>query len=350
MRSYKIVEFGQTLQEFLEDTPVPQGTEVLVRVTGCGVCHSDIHLWQGYFDLCDVKKVDVSKRGLDLPFTLGHESVGEVAALGPEAEGVALGDKRIVFPWIGCGACATCASGRENICDQPRFIGTRRAGGYADHVLVPHARYLLDYSGIDEKLAALYACSGVTAYSAIKKITPLAPEDSVLMIGAGGVGLMGIRLGTAMTEAKIIVADIDESKRDLARQNGADDLVDPAADGAVERIIESTGGGVLAAIDFVGAPSSAQFGFDCMRRGGKLIIVGLYGGALSVSLPLLPFRMATIAGSYVGTLGEMAELLDLVRSGAVAPVPVTTRPLSQASEALADLVAGRVMGRTVLSP
>ncbi len=350
MRSYQIVEFGKPLAEAVHDAPEPEGSEVLVRVTGCGVCHSDVHLWQGYFDLGGGQRFNVGERGLKLPFTLGHEVVGEVAVLGPDAEGVAVGDKRVVFPWIGCGDCGVCRAGRENLCLQPRFVGTRRHGGYADHVLVPHPRYLLNYDGIDEDLAALYACSGITAFGAVNKALPLAKGDTLLTIGAGGVGLMGLRLAQAMTDANIVTADIDEAKRTLARANGAAETIDATEADAAQQVIELSGGGVAAAIDFVGAPSSAQLGFDALRRGGRLVIVGLYGGTLPLSLPMMPFRAASIIGSYVGTLDEMRELLALVRSGKVAPIPVHRRPLAEANAALQDLMAGKVEGRTVLRP
>jgi D-arabinose 1-dehydrogenase-like Zn-dependent alcohol dehydrogenase len=350
MRSYQIIEFGAPLQETTRDDPEPQGTEVLVRVSACGVCHSDVHLRQGYFDLGEGERFNVSDRGLAPPFTLGHEIAGEVAALGPEAVGVEVGEPRLVFPWIGCGECETCAAGDENLCLAPRTLGTRRDGGYSDHVMVPHPRYLLDYAGIDEDLACISACSGITAYSALSKVLPLGGRDRLLLIGAGGVGLMGLRIAAARTEAELIVADIDPVKRAAAREAGAAQVIDPAADGALEALIEASGGGVAAAIDFVGAPASAGFGLGSLRRGGKLVIVGLYGGKLSLVLPLVPLRPITIMGSYVGTLREMNELLDLIRAGHVTPIPITERPLSEANAALEDLQAGKVVGRTVLRP
>lgn len=350
MRSYQIIEFGAPLQERTRETPAPAGPEVLVRITGCGVCHSDIHLWEGGFDLGGGMRIDVTERGLVPPFTLGHEIVGEVAALGPEATGVAVGDKRLVFPWIGCGVCAMCRSGAENLCPSPRFLGTRRDGGYSDHVLVPEARYLLDYEGFAEESACILTCSGVTAYSALNKVLPLGPEDCLLIIGAGGVGLMGVRLAAAMTEAEVVVAEIDESKRAAALEAGARRAIDAAAEGVAAGLVEATAGGVAAAIDFVGAPDSARLGFDSLRRGGTLVFVGLYGGILPLSLPLMPFRALTMVGSYVGTLAEMSALLTLMRRRKIAPIPVATRPLDEATSALEDLRAGRVVGRTVLRP
>lgn len=350
MRSFKIIEFGEPLSEVEEPTPEPQGAEVLLKVSACGVCHSDIHLWDGYFDIGGGQRIEVRDRGIVPPHTLGHEIVGVVAALGPEAEGVAVGERRMAFPWIGCGECAVCARGAENICDSPRFLGTRRAGGYADYVLVPHARYLLDAGGIPDELAGPYTCSGVTAFSALNKILPLADGEKLLLIGAGGVGLMGLSLARAMTGAEIIVADIDEAKLAAAREAGAAHVVNAAGDGVAEAVLEITGGGAAAAIDFVGSPQSVGLGIGAIRRGGALVIVGLYGGSIELALPMFPFRDMTVRGSYVGTLPEMQDLLELVRGGTVAPVPVARRPLDQASATLADLKAGRIVGRVVLTP
>ncbi len=167
MRSYQITEFGKPLEARDYPTPAPRGTEVLMRVSACGVCHSDLHIWQGYFDLGDGKRITFADRGVEPPFTLGHEIVGEVAAVGPEAAGVAVGDRRVVYPWIGCGDCLPCRRDENLLCETPHTIGTRRDGGYSDHVIVPHPRYLVDYAGVAEDLACTYACSGLTAYSAL---------------------------------------------------------------------------------------------------------------------------------------------------------------------------------------
>ncbi len=350
MRSYMVTEFGEPLSEVEAPTPEPKGAEVLLKVSACGVCHSDVHLWGGYFDLGDGKRASVTDRGVKPPFTLGHEITGTVAALGPGAEGVAVGERRMVFPWIGCGECAVCESGVENLCEAPRSIGVRRDGGYADYVLVPHGRYLLDATGIPDDLSAVYTCSGITAYSALKKIMPLADGEKLLLIGAGGVGHMGIRFAAAMSGAKILVADIDSAKLDAAREAGADHTIDCGQDGAAKAILELSGGGVAAVVDFVGSPQSTGLGIGVLKRGGALVIVGLYGGALNIPLVTFPFRAISVRGSYVGTLSEMRELLDLVRAGKVTPVPVERRPLEQASAALADLEAGRIIGRIVLTP
>lgn len=236
------------------------------------------------------------------------------------------------------------------MCNAPKHLGTRVDGGYSDHVTVPDAKFLIDYEGLPQALACTYACSGLTAYSALKKVTPLKESDDLMIIGAGGVGFNAINIAPALSPGRILVADVDAAKRGAARQSGAAETIDNSEPHAFKEVLKMTGGGVAAAIDFVGSPSTFQFGMNILRRGGILIIVGLFGGAHSVSIPLFPFKLMTVSGSYVGTLNELVELVGLVKEGKVAPIPVETRPMGQVNHALEDLKAGRVMGRIILNP
>ncbi|MFO1350662.1 MAG: alcohol dehydrogenase catalytic domain-containing protein [Gammaproteobacteria bacterium] len=205
MYSQQIVAWGQPLEGRIIPTPLPQGTEVLVRVSACGICHSDLHIWEGGFNLGGGKMIRMAERNVKLPLTLGHEIVGSVAALGPDAKGVEIGAQRVVFPWIGCGTCEVCQRGEELLCNNPRTPGTRRDGGYSDHVIVPHPRYLIDYTGVPAELACTYACSGITAYSALKKaVAVVGVNDHLLIIGTGGVGLAGVHLASSMIKGKVI--------------------------------------------------------------------------------------------------------------------------------------------------
>lgn len=350
MHCQQIIQFGEPLEARDYPTPEPKGTEVLLNVTACGVCHSDLHIWEGFFDLGSGQKMDLLQR-MKLPFTLGHEVVGEVAALGPDAEGVEIGDKRIVFPWIGCGKCNVCLAGDELLCMAPQTVGTRYNGGYANEVIAPHPKYLVPYDGVPTELACTYACSGLTAYSALKKLSHLREEDHIVIIGAGGVGLSAVHLASNVVKAKIIVADIDETKRSIARQSGAHETIDNSdPDAALLKLQEITNGGAAGSIDFVGAPATALFGFNGLRKGGHMVTVGLFGDSMPLSIAMLPLMMRTIQGSYVGSLEEMHELMALVRAGKVAPIPYEVRPLDEANSALTDLHAGNVKGRIVLSP
>jgi D-arabinose 1-dehydrogenase-like Zn-dependent alcohol dehydrogenase len=348
--SYRIVRFGEALEQQREAPPTPTGTEVLVRVTGCGVCHSDVHLWDGYFDLGGGRKATVGAGEKMLPLTPGHEIVGEVVALGPDATGARIGDRRVVYPWIGCGepACPDCSRGEEHMCSR-RALGIYRHGGYSTHVLAPHPRYLVAYDGLPEALAATYACSGLTAYAALKKVGRLGSGEKLLVIGAGGVGMAGIRLAEAVTGVRPIVADIDPAKRAAALENGAVEAIDPAEPNAAKEFLK-TRGGVAAAVDFVGAEPTVKFGTGVLRKSGKLVIVGLYGGTLQMPIPFYPFLGITVQGSQVGALEELRELVALGQRGVVGAIPTAPRPLSEATRTLEDLKAGRIVGRIVLQP
>ena len=349
MRCYPVTAFGAPLPRTERATPTPQGTEVLLRITASGVCHSDLHLSEGKFDLGEGESFDLS-RTMTLPVTMGHEIAGEVVALGPEARGATVGDRRVVFPWIGCGTCALCTAGDEQLCGRPRALGIVADGGYADHVLVPHPRYLLAFDPLPDAAACTLACSGLTAYGALSKVAPLGASDPLLVIGAGGVGLSAVRLARTVTGTAAIAADIDPAKRDAALAAGAAHAVDPAAPGAARALIKETGGGVAAALDFVGSAASAQFGLDALRKGGRLILVGLFGGSLRLKLPLVPMRAISVGGSYVGTLAQFETLVGLARAGGLPPLPVHERPLDTVNGTLADLRAGRIVGRAVLRP
>lgn len=348
MRSYPFESFGKPLAQVLRETPQPTGTEVLVRVGSCGLCHSDLHLHDGHFDLGNGNKLDLS-RGVAPPRVLGHEIAGTVEAVGPDAQAAALGDRRVVFPWIGCRACNVCKAGHEELCAEPRVLGLSRDGGFADHVLVPHPRYLFDYGGLPEAQACTYACSGLTAYGALKKCAPLGEGDTLLIIGAEGVGLSGVRMAAAALGVRPVVAEIDRSKWDLAREAGAAECLDPGDAEATKAFMKARGG-AAAVIDFVGAAATFAFGLSALRKGGKLVCVGLFGGAAPVMPAMLPLRAVTITGSYVGSLAEMGELMALARQGGLPAMPVNTRPMAEVNEALAALRSGTVRGRTVLQP
>jgi D-arabinose 1-dehydrogenase-like Zn-dependent alcohol dehydrogenase len=344
MISYQVIEHGKPLQKVFSTTPEPKGTEVLMRVTRSGVCHSDVHIWEGFFDLGGGKRFYVKERGCIPPFTLGHEPFGIVEKIGPRAKGVKVGQKRLIHPWIGCGKCAVCKAGQDNYCvSGSRIIGVNRAGAYATHVLVPDPKYLVDASGIDEAFAATLACSGVTAYSASAKLPPLAPSDRVAVIGCGGVGMAGIAVLRAKGVKNIIACDIDETKLAAAGKLGAKLMVNTRAADAAQQLQ-----GIAGAIDFVGTPATAALGIAALRKGGRYVLVGLHGGELVHPLPPIAQRAIGIVGSYVGNLQELKAVVALAKKGKLKPMPVSTRPAADANAALEDLIAGKVLGRVVL--
>jgi alcohol dehydrogenase/propanol-preferring alcohol dehydrogenase len=356
VKSYKVTDFNAPLEEVSVETPQPTGTQVLIKVKAAGVCHSDLHIWEGGYDLGHGRKpLSLKDRGVSLPRTMGHETVGEVVAFGPEAKAnysgsLKVGDVALVYPWLGCGVCDVCKSDDENMCLKPASLGVHCDGGYADHMIVPHPKYLLNLEGLDPVTAAPYACSGVTTFSALKKVEADLHQRPIVIIGAGGLGLMALTLLKAMGGKGAIVVDIDARKREAAEQAGALGSVDGGADNALEQIAAKAGGPVYSVIDLVGNAKTTQLGFDALAKGGKLVIVGLFGGGATFALPLIPIKAITIQGSYVGNLKETQELLDLVRDKKIAPIPVTPLPFAKANDALNDLKHGRLVGRAVLTP
>src|SRR6201986_3690673 len=351
MKSQAVIEFGAPLQEMETPTPTPTGTEVLLKVHNAGVCHSDVHIHDGYFDLGGGNKLPMAN--IKLPHTLGHEIDGEVVAVGPDVKDIKIGARYAAFPWIGCGKCASCLRGEENICvGGPRQLGCSNGcpGGYATHVMIPHPKYLIDYGKTDPALGAAYMCSGVTAYAAMKKVGKLGPNDQVLVLGVGGVGMMGVQFAKAMFGKGPLAADIDDEKLAMAKKAGASAIYNTKNPDEAKKLVAETGGGAYAVVDFVGSEKTFAFASQAVRRGGKVIIVGLFGGAMAMPIPMFPFRAIGIQGSMVGSLSDTQEMMELVRAGKVDPVPVTKRPLSAANDTLNDLREGKIVGRVVLTP
>ena len=343
-----LTAYGAPLCETIADCPRPQGSEVLVRIERCGVCHSDLHIQDGYFRLGGDKRLDITQ-GRALPFTLGHEIAGVVEAAGPEAAAARPGDKVAIYPWIGCGQCAACRHGEENNCAAPRHLGVYADGGFASHVLVPHPRYLIDYAPLSPGFAAALMCSGLTAYAALQRLADRAARGPVLLIGLGGVGSMGLALARALFGTPPLVADIDDAKRAAALAAGAAAAFDPADPGARKATIAASGGGIYAACDFVGSESSLAFATGVLARGGKVVVTGLLGGSFTTAVAMFPIKAMAIEGILTGTLAQARELIGLAQSGKLAPIAIRERPMRDAQAALDDLRAGKVVGRVVLT-
>jgi propanol-preferring alcohol dehydrogenase len=348
MRAWAVVTNGADLQEITLPTPEPMGKQVLLEVTHCGVCHSDLHIWEGYYDMGGGKRMSLKERGVVLPLAMGHEIVGRVVKLGPDATGVSVGDVRIVYPWVGCGHCARCLAEEDNMCEQGRALGVFQNGGYATHVLAPESRHLVDPGALDPAVAATYACSGITVYSAIKKLMPMAPDEPIVVVGAGGLGLNAIAVLRALGHKAIVVVEINAAKREAATAAGATATVDGSAEDARARILEACGGPVRAVVDLVNGTATARLAFESLRKGGRMVQVGLFGGEITLPLPPLAMRELTIGGSYVGNPKELRELVALANAGRLPKLPVATVPMEQANEALMRLRDGKVTGRLVL--
>jgi D-arabinose 1-dehydrogenase-like Zn-dependent alcohol dehydrogenase len=349
MKKQVFPDYGIPLCETVSEIPTPKGSEVLVRVGHCGVCHSDIHLHEGYFDLGGGRKLELAG-GRPLPFALGHEIEGVIEAAGPDAKEAKPGRRIVVYPWIGCGECAFCTRGDEHLCLKPRQIGIQVDGGYATHVMVPHPRYLLDYDPIPPALAGTYMCSGVTAYSSVEKLGAIAEKYPVLIVGLGGVGMMGFSFIRARSKHAPVVVEVDAKKREYALANGASAAFDPNDPATRKAVMAASNGGFVGAIDFVGSDKTASFAYGSLTKGGMLVVAGLIGGEMKLSVPTLPLKGVSIVGNYVGSLNEAKAMMALVRQGKIPAIPVSTRPLSEAQEALDDLRAGKTVGRAVLVP
>ena len=349
MKAWAVTKNGAPLEHIEIPDREPKGTEVIIEVTHCGVCHSELHFWKGQYNMGGGKIMNLADRGVVLPRAPGHEVAGRVIKVGPDATGVAIGDRRVVFPWLGCGHCERCLNGEDNLCDKSNSIGVIQDGGFGEQVLVPHPKFLVDTGDLDPALAATLACSGITVYSAIKKIMPLAPHEPVVLIGAGGLGLSAIAMLKALGHENIISVDLSADKRAAALDMGATKVVDGSQNDVGALVLEAAGGPVKAAIDFVNASSTAQVGLDCLGKGGKLILVGVAGGELVVSLAGMIFKPRTVQGSATGSPQDLRDVVALARAGKLKAIPLTILPKDQANAALIMLQNGQVSGRIVLA-
>ena len=344
-------KWGAALEPIEEVLPAPSGREVTIRVTHCGICHSDLHIQAGGFDMGGGKLSSLERAGTKLPVTMGHEIGGEVVEVGPEVVDAKVGDRVVVYPWLGCGECATCLSGNDHLCNKgARNLGIQLPGGYSDLVRVPHERYLVPVGSLDPARAATFACAGITAYGAIRKLPEAEDGDWIAVIGCGGVGMTAVALLSALSKAKVIAVDPDPAKREAAQRYGAALVVDPASADAARTIIKASGNNVLGVVDFVGAESTSALGVAIVRRGGMVVIVGLFGGEFRCPVPMFPLKSMAVQGSYVAGLNELRELIELAQRVTLPEIPLTLRPLSEVNRSLEDLAAGRVVGRVVLQP
>jgi len=347
MLSYDVVEWGKPLERTERETPRPTGTDVLVRLKYCGVCHSDVHIRDGYFDLGGGRRLHMSERGMKPPVTLGHEPYGTVIAAGPDAAEAPIGADRLVYPWTGCGQCARCREGLDNYCMAPCMIGIQRPGGYAGHLIVPHPRYLIDASGIEPLWAATLSCAGLSTFSAVSKLQPIPGGEWVAVMGAGGLGLSAIGILRALGHERIVAVDIDDAKLAAASAAGAAATLNGRSLEAPQKLRQVANSALYGAVDFVGSAGTAQLALGGLRKGGKLILVGLFGGEIPLSIATTILRAITIQGSHLGSVDELKTVVSLARDGRIKPIPIQKRPLSEVSRTLDELKVGSVVGRVV---
>ena len=347
MRAFQVREFAAPIVARDLPDPHPQAGAVIVAVASCGLCHTDAHLHQGHISLGGDQKLPLSAMGVATPATLGHEIFGHIAAFGPASGLTAadLGRPVIVYPWIGCGRCEACLAGRDNECPIPQSLGMQRPGGHGERVVVRDAKFLIDAQGLNPDYAGIYACCGLTAYSALRKIER--HDGPIGIIGMGGLGLMALSIAKAMGLSSVVAMDIDDAKLTLARQDYDAEFVFNSHSGDVGEQVPKATGGLAGVVDFVGAQQTANLAVSVLRTGGTYVNVGMMGGALEMPLGMLAQRQLVLRGSYTGTLDELRELVVLARAGKIKSIPIQTEPIERINDGLARLRAGKVTGRIV---
>ncbi len=351
MKAAQIVTPKKPLEIKDLETPKPRGSQVIVKVQSSGVCHSDIHLWDGGYKGPGDEFLKTTDRGVKYPLTPGHEIAGIISELGEDAKETFKNEERVmVYPWIGEGLCPACKTGNENLCDHPRSLGVYKDGGYAEYVLVPNYRYLIKIPDeLNSDTAATLSCSALTAYSAVKNAT-VRPDNNLVIVGAGGLGLMAIQLAKAVFGARIIALDLSDEKLKVAKDNGADEIVNSKNDDPVKRVMELTNNkGADAVIDFVNASKTVESDMQLLRRRAKVVLVGLFGGELKLNLISMPTKAYSIIGSYTGNIQDMAELVSLAKRKVIKPVISDRFKLNEATEALTKLKEGKITGRGVIN-
>lgn len=352
MDAARIIEPSQPLKIQQFEIPKPRGTQVVVKVESVGVCHSDIHLWEGGYEGPSGQFLKATERGVKYPLTPGHEVAGVVDSMGEEVDGFKKDDRVLIYPWVGDRLCPACRAGKENLCDNPKSLGIYTDGGYAEYILAPSYRYLIRLpDDMDIDASSTLSCSALTSYGAVKNAT-IRPDDNVVVVGAGGgLGLMAIQIIKAISDARIIALDVHDDKLKVAKSNGADITINSKNDDVVKLVMESTDKmGADAIIDFVNASKTAEPDMQMLRRRARVVFVGLYGGELKLNLITMPTRAYRLIGSYTGTMKDMVELVSLAKRGVIKPVISDRFKLDQATEALSKLKEGKIVGRGVINP
>jgi NAD+-dependent secondary alcohol dehydrogenase Adh1 len=343
MKAVQVVGYHEDLQ--LKDIPEPAVTgalDVIVRIGAAGVCRTDLHILEGQW---------AEKSGVELPYTIGHENAGWVHAVGDGVTGIEVGDKVILHPLVTCGLCRACRSGDDVHCVNNRFPGIDSDGGYAEYLKTTARSVIRLDDSLEPSDVAALADAGLTAYHAVAKAARLLrPGYVAVMIGAGGLGHIGIQVMKAISPATLVVTDRNADALALARELGADHTILAREDGShVAEVLEVTGGnGAEAVIDFVAEGGSTKLGIQMLRQAGNYYVVG-YGEDLVVPTIDIVSAEINFVGNLVGSYNDLAELMALTAQGKVS-LHTTTYKLDEFQQAIDDLDAGRVRGRAILIP
>ncbi|GLY53111.1 NAD(P)-dependent alcohol dehydrogenase [Lentzea sp. NBRC 102530] len=341
MRAVQVVGYHQPLR--MTEVAEPEVTgpfDVVVKIGGAGVCRTDLHILEGQW---------AEKSGVALPYTIGHENAGWVHAVGSAVTNVAEGDKVIVHPLITCGLCRACRSGDDVHCSASAFPGIDTAGGYAEYLKTSARSVVKIDDALEPSDVAALADAGLTAYhAAAKAARRLRPGDRCVVIGAGGLGHIGVQVLKALTAAEVVVVDRNPDAVKLASAIGADHGV--VADGShVARVLDLTGGdGAETVIDFVGEGGATKDGVAMLRRAGDYHVVG-YGENIDVPTIDIISTEINLIGNLVGSYTDLCELMVLAAQGKVT-LHTQKYPLDRFQDAIDDLDSGRVRGRAILTP
>jgi NAD+-dependent secondary alcohol dehydrogenase Adh1 len=341
MKAARLHAYRESLRLDQVDEPQADGPlDVIVRIGAAGLCRTDLHIQEGQW---------AEKSGVKLPYTPGHENAGWVHEIGSAVTNVVVGDTVIVHPYISCGQCGPCRMGDDMHCLNGSFPGIDRDGGFADFLKTSARSVVKLDPSLEPKDIAALADAGLTAIHAVKKAIPvLGPGTRAVVIGAGGLGHIGIQCLKAMTPAEIVVVDPSEPALALAREFGADQAI--KVDGShVDKVRElSDGVGTEAIIDFVGEKGAIEDGVAMLRDGGFYYVIG-YGENINIPTIDVISREISFIGNLVGTYTDLQELMTLTAQGKVS-LHTTTYPLDAINDAMADLDGGRLPGRGILIP
>lgn len=341
MKAVQVVGYHQDLQ--LADIPEPEISgplDVIVRIGAAGVCRTDLHILEGQWE---------QKSGVSLPYTIGHENAGWVESVGSAVTNVKPGDKVILHPLVTCGLCRACRLGDDVHCENSGFPGINTNGGYAEYLLTSARSCVKLDDSLEPTDVAALADAGLTAQHAVAKASKvLRPGETCVVIGAGGLGHIGIQCMKAMSSARLVVVDRNPAALELAREIGADETV--VADGShVDRVLELTGGtGGEAILDFVGEGGATKEGIAMLRPAGNYYVIG-YGENIDVPTIDIISTEINIIGNLVGSYTDLQDLMALAAQGKVT-LHTQQYALDDFQQAIDDLSAGNVRGRAILVP
>jgi len=332
MKAVRVHSYGK--RPSVDEVPEPRVTgplDVLVQVGAAGLCRTDLHIVEGQW---------AEKSGVQLPYTIGHENAGWVREVGSAVTNVAAGDAVILHPLVTCGLCRPCRSGDDVHCENSRFPGIDSEGGMAEYLLTSARSVVKLAGGLEPAAVAALADAGLTAYHAVRKAVPLLyPGTTCVVIGAGGLGHIGVQCLLAMTATRVVVVDPNPAARELAKSLGAHEVTDRTGD-----LVDSA----HVVLDFVGEQGAEKAGLAMTRRAGSYFVIG-YGGTVNIPTIDLISTERNIIGNLVGSYNDLAELMTLAAQGKVT-LHTRTYPLTAVNEAMDDLEAGRLQGRGILVP